>query len=115
MTIMRNPDSQDTDYMQIAPNAHYDNLAREYNVIPRLLNLFFHLAGPMFKPTLTLSKFLGLREFGYRREELEILYMKSQSGGGLDFYAFVEAAEAIAKKSHQAPAIQGFLAQCRIN
>ncbi len=80
----------------------------EYDVLEKIYELFLELIGPIFKPSLSLSRFLLLRErFQAKnitttaRADLEIMYKKVCGGGsGIDFYRFIAAVEAIVRKAH---------------
>ena len=80
----------------------------EYDVLEKIYELFLQLVGPIFKPSLSLSRFLLLRErFQAKnitttaRADLEIMYKKVCGGGsGIDFYRFIAAVETIVRKAH---------------
>ena len=80
----------------------------EFDLLEKIYELFLELLGPMFKPSLSLSRFLLLRErfqakniTSTARADLEIMYKKVCGGGsGIDFYRFISAVEAIVRKAH---------------
>ena len=80
----------------------------QYGVLDLLYNYFVEITGPMFRPSLTLSRFLLVKERCLRknlnkttRADLEIAYKRICGGGtGIDFYRFISAIEWIVRESY---------------
>lgn len=93
---------EETSYIQVVPSPEFDALAGKFTVLSQLYDLFERLSGQLFKPGLSMSKFLGLKDIlnvGIQRADLEIMYKKTCPGGSsLDFIRFIECIENLAVK-----------------
>ena len=67
-------------------------------VLDGVFKLFERLAQPIFKPILTLSRVLALRDFGFRREDIEISYRRLQGGNGVDIYGLLLLLEGLVER-----------------
>lgn len=91
-------------YEQIVPGGVFDQLQGQYSLMSRALRLFFSLSEPIFKPGLTLTKFMRIRDRvgGLQKADVEIAYQRRAYGGGLGFEGFLDILSALAEKKYGA-------------
>lgn len=103
LTFPKNPPPvEDTSYMQVCPAPEYDQLENQYPMLNNLYELFLAVSGQIFRPCLSMSRFLTIRDITtlqIQRVDLEIIYRKAvNSGSAMDFYRFVTAIEHLVER-----------------